>query len=215
MAKNARLCLKMHVYKFFKKKKEFFINTLRKVLILHKLKTKKLNMKKLIRLSFLAITLVVATVSTTDAAFPKDKETTSVVSVAASTSNDELTTAIAELKKETTTTAPTTSNKFAGGSKSKIVAALLAFFLGLFGVHSFYMGNKKKGLIQLGLGVLGLVLTIVGLASAVTSATTGTVAIPTLAIIGYLLLVGVSIWAFVDFIRILTGGLAPEEGFED
>lgn len=34
-------------------------------------------------------------------------------------------------------------------SKSRIVAALFAFFLGTFGAHHFYLGNSKKGVIYL------------------------------------------------------------------
>jgi len=33
---------------------------------------------------------------------------------------------------------------------SKVVAALLAIFLGIFGINSFYLGYKKQGLIALG-----------------------------------------------------------------
>lgn len=33
--------------------------------------------------------------------------------------------------------------------KSKVVAILLALFLGAFGIHSFYLGYTKKGIIQL------------------------------------------------------------------
>lgn len=42
--------------------------------------------------------------------------------------------------------------------KSKVVAGLLAMFFGGFGVHSFYLGNFRKGLIQLALtlATLGL-----------------------------------------------------------
>ncbi len=169
-------------------------------------------MKKLIKVTFLAMALLVAATNYTNAAFPKDKQATQTTSVSTST----VTTTVepvatkkvvkAELKK---------ALKNNAGSKSKIVAALLAFFLGWLGIHSFYMGNKKKGLIQLGLGAGGFILMIVGLASAVTSASTGTVSIPILAVIGYIMILGVSIWALVDFIRILTGGLAPEEGFND
>ena len=35
------------------------------------------------------------------------------------------------------------------GRKSKIAAGLLGIFLGGWGVHSFYLGNIKKGFIQL------------------------------------------------------------------
>ncbi len=48
--------------------------------------------------------------------------------------------------------------------KSKLVAALLAFFLGYLGVHHFYLGNSKKGFIYLALclafgisGILGII----------------------------------------------------------
>jgi TM2 domain-containing membrane protein YozV len=168
-------------------------------------------MKKIFTLTALTMFLLTATLNVANAAFPKDKQTTQTTVVTTATT--------------TATEAPVATKKVVktelkkamknAGSKSKIVAALLAFFLGWLGIHSFYMGNKKKGLIQLGLGAGGLILTIVGLASAVTSASTGTISIPVLAIIGYIMILGVSIWAFVDFIRILTGGLAPEEGFND
>ncbi len=174
-------------------------------------------MKKLIRLSFLAIALVVATVNSTNAAFPKDKIVSTEVATTISpvvNTTVEPTITKAQAKKQLKEFKKA-NNWYAGGSKSKIVAALLAFFLGNLGIHSFYMGNKKKGFIQLGVTVVGIVLLIAGFASAVTSASTGTIAFPTLAIVGMVLLLGVSIWAFVDFIRILTGGLAPEEGFDD
>ncbi|MEG1931733.1 MAG: TM2 domain-containing protein, partial [Pygmaiobacter sp.] len=38
--------------------------------------------------------------------------------------------------------------------KSKLAAVLLAFFLGGFGIHNFYLGYTEKGLWQLVLGVL-------------------------------------------------------------
>lgn len=62
-----------------------------------------------------------------------------------------------------------------GEAKSKLVAVLLAFFLGGFGIHDFYLGYTKFGIIK-------IVLTVC----------TG---------------VGGSIWALVDFIRLLTGSL--------
>lgn len=40
--------------------------------------------------------------------------------------------------------------------KSKMTAALLAFFLGGFGVHRFYMGHQKGGLVTLALILVGL-----------------------------------------------------------
>lgn len=62
-----------------------------------------------------------------------------------------------------------------GEQKSKLAAVLLAFFLGSFGVHDFYLGYTKYGVIK-------IILTVC----------TG---------------IGGSIWALVDFIRLLTGSL--------
>ena len=98
------------------------------------------------------------------------------------------------------------------GDKSKVVAALLAFFLGGFGVHDFYLGNKKAGFIKLGATLIGLILVIVGYATAVASLETGVIAFPVLAIVGSIILTAVSIWALVDFIRILTGSYEPVDG---
>lgn len=49
--------------------------------------------------------------------------------------------------------------------KSKLAAALLAFFLGCFGVHRFYLGHTTIGIIQLVLCVFtcGIIPTIWGL----------------------------------------------------
>lgn len=40
--------------------------------------------------------------------------------------------------------------------KSKSTAAILAFFLGCWGTHNFYVGQKKKGIILLIIGIIGL-----------------------------------------------------------
>ena len=74
-----------------------------------------------------------------------------------------------------------TENK---SSKTKIVAALLAFFLGGLGVHNFYLGHKKNGIIQLVLSLL-MVTAIVTL-----------------------------VWVLVDLYKILTGGMKDSEGLE-
>lgn len=43
-------------------------------------------------------------------------------------------------------------------SSNKLVAALLAFFLGSFGAHKFYLGYKKQGLIMLLVFIFGWIL---------------------------------------------------------
>lgn len=70
--------------------------------------------------------------------------------------------------------------------KSKIAAALLAFFLGTLGIHNFYLGYTKKACWQLGLTIFGYITAIV--------------------IVGLLFIIAVGIWAFVEFIMILVGG---------
>ncbi|WJY90979.1 TM2 domain protein [Corynebacterium faecale] len=67
--------------------------------------------------------------------------------------------------------------------KSMILAALLALFLGNLGVHNFYLGYTRAGLMQVGLTVAGWVLSIV--------------------LIGFLFLFVVGAWALIDFFRIL------------
>ena len=44
------------------------------------------------------------------------------------------------------------------GEKSKIAAGLLAIFLGTLGVHKFYLGYTKEGLIMLLITILGSIL---------------------------------------------------------
>ena len=94
------------------------------------------------------------------------------------------------------------------GNKSKVVAALLAFLLGTTGAHRYYLGYKKQGIIQ----SCGLVSFILGWAIYVPAMVSENIASLLFALI-FLIYGGItSIWAFVDFIRILTGGLKPEDG---
>lgn len=46
----------------------------------------------------------------------------------------------------------------ANGSSKKLTAALLAFFLGAFGAHKFYLGYKTQGLIMLLVFVFGFII---------------------------------------------------------
>ncbi len=49
------------------------------------------------------------------------------------------------------------------GAEKKIAAGVLAILLGWLGVHKFYLGYTKEGIIQLILGVFCLVGGIIGL----------------------------------------------------
>lgn len=53
---------------------------------------------------------------------------------------------------------PGTPHVPAYGDKNKFVAGLLAFFLGTFGAHKFYLGFNRAGLIMLGGTMLGWML---------------------------------------------------------
>lgn len=50
------------------------------------------------------------------------------------------------------------------GDKNKIVAALLAFFIGGLGVHKFYLGKNQAGIIMLLMGTVGWLVVLPGLA---------------------------------------------------
>ena len=69
--------------------------------------------------------------------------------------------------------------------KSKVAAALLAFFLGVFGAHNFYLGKTGRGVAQLGLFFFGLISSFF--------------------LIGIFILIGLEIWVLVEFIMILVG----------
>lgn len=70
--------------------------------------------------------------------------------------------------------------------KSRIAAALLAFFLGSLGVHNFYLGYTAKATTQLVLFLIGCFFFWL--------------------VVPILFLIAVPIWAFVEFIMILVGG---------
>ena len=75
-------------------------------------------------------------------------------------------------------------------NKQKLVAGLLAIFLGCYGVHNFYLGYTKKAVIQLVCTIVGLVLSIL--------------------IIGLFVVIGIWIWAIVEGIMIFTGKISTD-----
>ncbi len=82
-----------------------------------------------------------------------------------------------------------TAEKPPRGGKDQIIALLLCFFLGYLGIHSFYLGNTTKGIIQLVMFLVGWLTFFL--------------------FIGYIILVALGIWVLVDFIRIIIGDLGP------
>ncbi len=70
-------------------------------------------------------------------------------------------------------------------SKSRIVAGLLAIFLGSWGVHNFYLGNSKTAVTQLVLTIVGNFLICMG--------------------IGIFILIGTYIWGLAEGIMLLSG----------
>lgn len=75
---------------------------------------------------------------------------------------------------------------------NQLIAALLAFFLGGFGIHRFYLGYTKIGIIQLAMLIVGSVLSLV--------------------IVGIPILIALYVWVLIDLIRILLGKLEPKGG---
>jgi TM2 domain-containing membrane protein YozV len=78
------------------------------------------------------------------------------------------------------------------GTHSKATAALLAFFLGGWGIHNFYLGHTTRGILQIALWLVGAALSVVG--------------------VGFLLLAGLSLWVIIEFVMILSGGLRDSRG---
>jgi TM2 domain-containing membrane protein YozV len=55
------------------------------------------------------------------------------------------------------------------GEKNRFIAALLALFLGWFGIHKFYLGKNRAGWIMLLCGTIGWLAVVPGVAIAVIS----------------------------------------------
>ena len=78
-------------------------------------------------------------------------------------------------------------------SRSRLATVLLALFLGIFGVHRFYIGKTRTAIVMLILSILYLV----------------TVRFWGLMVIS---LVVVGLWAFIDFILAVSGIMKDREG---
>lgn len=91
-----------------------------------------------------------------------------------------------------------------GPTKSKNAAALLAFFLGGLGAHSFYLGKTTMGVIHLALGIGGIVLMVIAGTDMETATGSREVVTAFMVLAGLGAWLGNGIWAFVEFIIILT-----------
>jgi len=76
--------------------------------------------------------------------------------------------------------------------KSRLATTLLAFFLGEFGAHRFYVGKNGTAIVMLLLGIVGLATMW--------------------AFVGIVFLIAVGIWAFVDFIVAVVGSMRDKDG---
>jgi len=78
-------------------------------------------------------------------------------------------------------------------SKSRLATTLLAWFLGEFGAHRFYLGKIGTAVTMLILGILGFsTVWLFG--------------------IGLIFLIPVGIWALIDFIMAVAGVMKDKEG---
>ena len=79
-------------------------------------------------------------------------------------------------------------------SRSRLATVLLALFLGIFGVHRFYIGKIRTAIVMLILSILYIV----------TVRLWGIFMVISLAVAG--------LWAFIDFIFAISGIMKDEEG---
>jgi len=77
--------------------------------------------------------------------------------------------------------------------KSRLAVSLLAWFLGEFGAHRFYLGKIGTAIAMLVLGIVGWsTIWVVGF--------------------GLIFLIPVGIWALIDFIYAVSGNMKDKEG---
>jgi TM2 domain-containing membrane protein YozV len=77
--------------------------------------------------------------------------------------------------------------------KSAVVAGLLQLFFGCFGAGRFYLGSTAIGILQLTVGLFGVLAAIVGF-------------------VGLPFLLGAAIWGVLDALLIFTGSVKDEYG---
>jgi len=94
--------------------------------------------------------------------------------------------------------------------KSSVVAGILGIFLGSFGAHNWYLGENKKGVMHLCLFGGGFIIAIFG---ALLAGLTASMNIPIMgilfglvAMVGYIAILGNSIWGLIEGIILLAQG---------
>lgn len=78
------------------------------------------------------------------------------------------------------------------GAKSKLIAGLLAIFLGHLGIHEFYLGDKKKATHKIIATVISVILCVVG--------------------VGIIALLAIWAWNIYDAVMIFTGKRVDADG---
>jgi hypothetical protein len=98
------------------------------------------------------------------------------------------------------------------GKKNKIVALLLCLFLGLFGIHRFYLGYTGKALVQILFLVFGVLLSF--LVGILISGPFSLLLWPTILLFTAVLIL-LLIWYIGDLVAILLNELKPKGGDYD
>ena len=92
--------------------------------------------------------------------------------------------------------------------KSQVAAGLLAFFLGFFGIHNFYLGYKGKAIAQLLITISGFLILIVGIA------TFDIAVMLTMTAATIVLWLSVWVWAIIESILVFAGKICSYNGDE-
>jgi TM2 domain-containing membrane protein YozV/RNA polymerase subunit RPABC4/transcription elongation factor Spt4 len=95
-------------------------------------------------------------------------------------------------------------------SKSRLTVTLLAFFLGAFGAHRFYLHKMRTATLMLLLGIFGIASYVLTLA--ILGHPTFPIWVGIVALAGLISLLAVAIWALVDFVFVASGRMQDKEG---
>ncbi len=112
---------------------------------------------------------------------------------------------------------PKTFHETEYSNKNRTTAGILGLFLGVIGVHNFYLGHKTKGIVKVAFSIISIVLLFIGIGIAATAVeinpATGdmiTLNEGALFLAGLIILLAVfimipiSLWAFVEAIIIFV-----------